>query len=335
MEISSDGGPEFTASVTADFLSRWGVHHRISSAYFPQSNGRAEVAVKKCKRLLMDNIGPTGSLNSDNLLQALLQVLNTPDPDCNISPAEIMFGRQIRDGFSFVSRQAKFSNPSIRPIWREAWAQKEDAMRVRFSRSEEALNSHARQLPPLSLGDRVFLQNQSGPHPTKWDKSGIIVDTGQHNQYLVKVDGSGRLTKRNRRFLRKFISTSLSINPSIHKSVVSAPRPHIIAEPVQAAETHDHTPPSYSTAAVPVTTNIPIVEAEHEMVEPPVVTPATERGEEPQQGVPELSSEVPTTTITPPTLPAPPTPTAVQTRPQRQACPRKFYVPETGQWKTR
>ena len=40
-EISSDGGPEFSPAATADFLTRWEVRHRMSSAYFPQSNGRA------------------------------------------------------------------------------------------------------------------------------------------------------------------------------------------------------------------------------------------------------------------------------------------------------
>ena len=94
-EISSDGGPEFTASTTADFLKRWGVAHRKSSAYFPQSNGRAEVAVKKVKRILMENVGSNGSLDNDSFLRAILQVCNTPDPDCNISPAEIVFGRPI------------------------------------------------------------------------------------------------------------------------------------------------------------------------------------------------------------------------------------------------
>lgn len=41
--LSSDGGPEFVAGATADFLSRWGIQHRISSAYNPQSNGRAHI----------------------------------------------------------------------------------------------------------------------------------------------------------------------------------------------------------------------------------------------------------------------------------------------------
>ena len=49
-ELSSDGGPEFTAGATESFLQLWGIKHRISSAYFPQSNGRAEVAVKTAKR---------------------------------------------------------------------------------------------------------------------------------------------------------------------------------------------------------------------------------------------------------------------------------------------
>ena len=211
-EISSDGGPEFTASTTADFLKRWGVAHRRSSAYFPQSNGRAEVAVKKAKRILMENVGSNGSLDNDSFLRAILQVRNTPDPDCNISPAEIVFGRPIRDAFSFVSRCPKYNNPAIHPTWRRTWQLKEEAMKCRFTRNCEKLNEHSRKLPPLLVGDYVFVQNQNGPHPTKWDKSGIVVDIKSHDQYVVKISGSSRLTVRNRRFLRKFTHASLTIN---------------------------------------------------------------------------------------------------------------------------
>ena len=101
--LSSDGGPEFTASETQDFLKRWGVHHRKSSAYYPQSNGRAEVAVKKAKRLLKSSIGPSGSLNNDEFLRAMLQLRNTPDADCKLSPAQILFSHPLRDAFGFVN----------------------------------------------------------------------------------------------------------------------------------------------------------------------------------------------------------------------------------------
>ena len=202
--LSSDGGPEFTASETQDFLKRWGVHHRKSSAYYPQSNGRAEVAVKKAKRLLKSSIGPSGSLNNDEFLRAMLQLRNTPDADCKLSPAQILFGHPLRDAFGFVNRCPKFENPEIQSIWRKAWACKEDALRARFAKSVEKSNENAHTLSNLEIGERVFLQNQSGKHPNKWDRSGVVIESLGHDQYNVKVDGTGRVTPRNRRFLRRY-----------------------------------------------------------------------------------------------------------------------------------
>ena len=72
VNISSIGSPEFSAKVTKDFLKRYGIHHRMSSAYHPVSNGRAESAVKASKRLLMENVGSNGELNNDKMVQALL-----------------------------------------------------------------------------------------------------------------------------------------------------------------------------------------------------------------------------------------------------------------------
>ena len=236
-ELASDGGPEFIASTTKEFLSRWGVTHRQSSAYHPQSNGRAEVAVKSAKRLLRSNVGPTGVLDSDNLLRALLQLRNTPDPDCNISPAQIVFGRPLRDAFSFVNRLEKFSNPAIHPTWREAWSQKETALRTRFTKSSEALNEHARALLPLSVGDRCFVQNQTGTAPIKWDRTGIVTGVLPHDQYVVKVDGSGRVTKRNRRFLRAFKPASTKIEPPPRTALQEAlPNRCLLCNPVVPAD---------------------------------------------------------------------------------------------------
>ena len=61
-EVSSDGGPEYTASETEQFLKRWGVAHRLSSAYHPHSNLRAELGVKVIKRMLRENTILTVSL---------------------------------------------------------------------------------------------------------------------------------------------------------------------------------------------------------------------------------------------------------------------------------
>ena len=210
-ELSSDGGPEFTAGHTEDFLRQWGIRHRVSSISFPQSNGRAEVAVKTAKHLLMSNTGPTGSLDNDRFLRAMLQLCNTPDPDCKLSPAQIIFSPLLRDTFSFVNQLEKFSNPNVRPLWRQAWLAKEEALQTRLTRTTESLKLHSRPLHPLAIGEKVFLQNQQDNDPTKWDRSGVVVETLGHDQYRVKVDGSGRLTLRNRRFLRAYTPATPSI----------------------------------------------------------------------------------------------------------------------------
>ena len=45
----------------------------------------------------------------------------------------------------------------------------------------------------------------TSPHPNKWDKTGIVVEVRQFDQYVIRVDGSGRVTLRNRRHLRKYV----------------------------------------------------------------------------------------------------------------------------------
>ena len=69
----------------------------ISSPYYPQSNGRAELGVKTAKRLLKNNINQDGTLNNDNVARAILQYHNTPLRDGPMSPAQLLFGRALAD----------------------------------------------------------------------------------------------------------------------------------------------------------------------------------------------------------------------------------------------
>ena len=205
IQISSDGSPEFTAVETKSFLTQWGVHHRISSAYLPSSNGCAELAVKNTKRLLMDNTGINGNLDNDKIMRALLMQRNTPEPGCKLSPAEILFGRQLRDTLPSINKDiSTFENPQIHLQWRDVWRLKEEAMRARYVKTLEKLNEHTKSLPPLQIGDLVYVQNKEGRFPTKWNRSGTIVAVQNFDQYLVKIDGTGRVTLRNRRFLRRY-----------------------------------------------------------------------------------------------------------------------------------
>lgn len=61
---------------------------------------------------------------------------------------------------------------------------------------------------PLVPGMVVMIQNQVGPRARKWDKSGVVVADMGHSQYKVRVDGSGRITLRNRSFLKRIVPYS-------------------------------------------------------------------------------------------------------------------------------
>lgn len=198
-ECASDGGPEFIAAATQNFLISWGVHHRKSSVAFPHSNCRAEIGVKSAKRLIMSNTGPNGNLDADTFQRAILQHRNMPDPITKVSPAMCVFGRPIKDFIPILPGKYE-----PHPTWQDMLSAREEALRNRHLKAAEKWNEHTKRLAPLAVGDHVRIQNQTGSRPTKWDRTGRITEVRQFDQYNVRVDGSGRSTLRNRKFLRKF-----------------------------------------------------------------------------------------------------------------------------------
>jgi hypothetical protein len=86
-ELTTEGGRQFVSAETQRFLKVWGISHRLSSAYNPHGNTRAEVGVKTAKRLVRDNLGHEGSLDTVGMGLALLEYRNTPDRDTGLSPA--------------------------------------------------------------------------------------------------------------------------------------------------------------------------------------------------------------------------------------------------------
>ena len=197
-ELSSDGGSTYMSYETQKFLANYGVNHRVSSVAYPHSNQRAELAVKSMKRLIRENTSPDGSLNNDKFLRAVMTYRNTPDRDTERSPAQVIFGRNLRD---FLPAPLRRYTPQ--PQWVLLRDDRERALRKRALRNMEHLTHGTRSLPPLEVHDAVQVQNQVGNHPSRWDITGTVVEVKEHDQYVIKVHGSGRLTTRNRKFLKK------------------------------------------------------------------------------------------------------------------------------------
>ena len=95
---------------------------------------------------------------------------------------------------SSFSRDVPFRLPSLdfipilpgrykpHPTWIDTLEKREEALQIRHMKSGERWTEHTRRLPPLCVGDNVCIQNQTGSH----------TEVKQYNQYIVRMDGSGR-----------------------------------------------------------------------------------------------------------------------------------------------
>ena len=193
----SDGGPQFTSTKLATFLKEWGVSHKTSSPRYPQSNGKAEAAVKSMKKLI--SAAWTGrSIHRDQLSRSLLQNRNTPSRKDGLSPAQKLLGQPVQDTLPAHRR-------SFAQEWQQSSDETDKIAANTEQKSREHYDQHARALAELQIGNHVAIRN---PTSKLWDIYGTIATVGPHRRYFVKTH-SGRVLVRNRRFLRKRVPISV------------------------------------------------------------------------------------------------------------------------------
>jgi len=90
-KLISDNGPQYSSEEFRDFAKKWSYTHITSSPHYPQSNGRAEGAVKSCESLMMKALE-----GKEDFQLALLALRNTPTETTGLSPVQRLFNRRTR-----------------------------------------------------------------------------------------------------------------------------------------------------------------------------------------------------------------------------------------------
>ncbi|ODM88365.1 hypothetical protein Ocin01_18317 [Orchesella cincta] len=217
------GIPEKLMSDNGSVLLKWGIKHTTSSPHYPQSNGLAESAVKAVKYLLAKT-SPSGDLENEAFQLGLLELRNTPRADGR-SPAQMVFGQPMRTTL-----------PLHRSRFAAEWKSQHKDCDIRASRlrqkATERYNKAAKPLKGLQRGDIVLLQD---PKSKRWSTLGEIIDTTRRGRsHLVRTE-SGRVFRRNRRFLRTFTPTPTQAEqvPVVPESIAPRRSERIRSKPVR------------------------------------------------------------------------------------------------------
>ncbi|KAK8385305.1 hypothetical protein O3P69_012261 [Scylla paramamosain] len=156
--------------------------------------------------------------NTDSTARAILQYLNTPLHGLDASPAQLLTGRQLRDAIPVES-----SRYLINEQWGRTLRDRERAMIQTSVNSSIRHDQQAHSLTPLRPGQRARIQN---PSSGRWDRVGTVLELSAPRQYLLRLDGSGRASIRNRRHLRP-----LTGEPQLSDDSTESPTPVRVTTP--------------------------------------------------------------------------------------------------------
>lgn len=210
--LFTDNGSQFTSTEFQQFSAEWGFSHVTSSPHHPQSNGEAERAVQLAKKIL----------DQDDVFQGLLAYRATPSSATGRSPAELLFGRQLRTSIPTLPQNLQPATVKKKTV--------EKTDRDRKKRNQRNYDAHhgARPLPELKSGDKVW---QKLDKEKKWGNPGTVVKQLAPRSYLVETP-KGKVC-RNRRHLRQAhpvyqgASRAAALNPDLNPTSTPLPMTNI------------------------------------------------------------------------------------------------------------
>jgi transposase InsO family protein len=182
--VRSDNGPPFNSKEFASFAADYGFTHTTSSPHFPQANGEAESGVKIAKKLLRQSCPDV----------AIMNYRATPHSSTGVSPAQALYGRQLRTKVPVLPKRLQPVLQNDRDI-RIADEKTKQDYKMYYDRRHGVCT-----LPPLQPNDAVRIKTDD---TKKWQDCGTVLGPADTSGRSYFIDSPSGVLRRNRKHLQK------------------------------------------------------------------------------------------------------------------------------------
>lgn len=177
----ADQGSTFESAEFKEFCAKWGIQFSDNSPKHPQGNAIAEAHVKKAKHII------TTAADEDEFADALIALMQTPIAPGQPSPAQLHFGRNLRDTL----------HPEVRKS-DQGWQEHKEWRMRKNEKEKEYYDRGTKVLCELEKGDSVLVW-----HKEEWQRGVITEKLARPRSYEVQITKTGRKLQRNRVQIRK------------------------------------------------------------------------------------------------------------------------------------
>ncbi|XP_036340257.1 uncharacterized protein K02A2.6-like [Rhagoletis pomonella] len=210
--LVSDNGTAFVSQEFQRFLQLNGIQHSTTPVGQPATNGLAENTVKTFKSALKRGMGPPGGQFNDVLSRFLLDYRNAAHCSTGVSPAQLMFSRQLRTRLDLLNPKRK-AEEKIKEVIEE---------NVIKQQNRRKKNYRGSKINKFKVGEQVIVKDFSIPGRFSWTKAIIVKALGKQI-FLVKTNNNAKEWKRH----------ANQIIPCKNKKVTNGQEPEILSNPLE------------------------------------------------------------------------------------------------------